>query len=113
MVRQRVAKIAVSVNSRQWRLVSSFRSAGPDDAVFVLDSQTGSVKFGDGIHGAKPSVGSTITVSYRQGSGSSGNISKKIYDATDVMRFWVIVSDRAQILGWRDRRINRRAGRRQ
>ena len=113
MVRQRVAKIAVSVNSRQWRLVSSFRGAGPDDAVFVLDSQTGSIEFGDGVHGAKPSVGSTITVSYRQGSGSSGNISKKIYDATDVMRFWVIVRDRAQILGWRDKRTNRRVGRKQ
>jgi hypothetical protein len=111
MVRQRVAKIAVSVNSRQWRLVSSFRGAGPDDAVFVLDSQTGSIEFGDGVHGAKPSVGSTITVSYRQGSGSSGNISKKIYDATDVMRFWVIVRDRVQILGWRDRRTNRRVRR--
>jgi hypothetical protein len=113
MVRQRVAKIAVSVNSRQWRLVSSFRGAGPDDAVFVLDSQTGSIEFGDGVHGAKPSVGSTITVSYRQGSGSSGNISKKLYDAADVMRFWVIVRDRAQILGWRDKRTNRRVGRKQ
>ena len=111
MVRQRVAKIAVSVNSRQWRLVSSFRGAGPDDAVFVLDSQTGSIEFGDGVHGAKPSVGSTITVSYRQGSGSSGNISKKLYDAADVMRFWVIVRDRAQILGWRDKRTNRRVRR--
>jgi|HubBroStandDraft_2_1064218.scaffolds.fasta_scaffold259226_2 hypothetical protein len=113
MVRQRVAKIAVSVNSRQWRLVSSFRGAGPDDAVFVLDSQTGSIEFGDGVHGAKPSVGSTITVSYRQGSGSSGNISKKLYDAADVMRFWVIVRDRAQILGWRDKRTSRRVGRKQ
>ena len=97
MVRQGVAKIAVSVNSRQWRLVSSFRSAGPDDAVFVLDSQTGSVKFGDGVHGAKPSVGSTITVSYRHGSGSSGNISKKIYDATDVK---LIQGDLAE--AWRE-----------
>jgi hypothetical protein len=113
MVRQRVAKIAVSVNSRQWRLVSSFRGAGPDDAVFVLDSQTGSIEFGDGVHGAKPSVGSTITVSYRQGSGSSGNISKKLYDAADVMRFWVIVRDRAQILGWRDKRTSRRVRRKQ
>src|SRR5580704_17209193 len=113
MVRQSVARIAVSVNSRQWRLVSSFRSAGPDDAVFVLDSQTGSIEFGDGVHGAKPSVGSTITVSYRQGSGSSGNISKKLYDAADVMRFWVIARDRAQILGWRDKRTSRRVGRKQ
>lgn len=113
MVRQGVAKIAVSVNSRQWRLVSSFRGVGPDDAVFMLDLQTGRVRFGDGVHGAKPSVGSTITVSYRQGGGSFGNISKRIYNATDVTRFWVIVCAHAQILGWRDRRANRRVRRRQ
>ena len=105
MVRQGVAKIAVTVNGRQWRLVSSFRRAGPDDAVFMLNSQTGRISFGDGIQGAIPSVGSTVTVSYRQGGGSSGNISKKIYEATDVTQFWGIVRDRAQILGWGNRRV--------
>jgi hypothetical protein len=105
MVRPGVAKIAVTVNGRRWRLVSGFRSAGPDDAVFILNSQTGRIRFGDGIHGAIPSVGSTVTVSYRQGGGSSGNISKKIYDATDFTQFWLIVRDRAQILGWGNRRV--------
>jgi hypothetical protein len=104
MVRQGVAKIAVTVNGRPWRPVSGFRSAGPDDAVFTLNSQTGRIRFGDGINGAIPSVGSTVTVSYRQGGGSSGNISRKIYDATDVTQFRVFVRDRAQILGWGNRR---------
>ena len=79
--------------------------AGPDDAVFTLNSQTGRIRFGDGINGAIPPVGSTVAVSYRQGGGSAGNISRKIYDATDVMQFRAIVRDRAQILGWGNRRV--------
>ena len=81
------SEIVVSVNDHQWRLVSNLRDAGPADAVFTLDSQNGSIRFGNGVQGAKPPVGSTITVSYRQGTGSSGNISKKIHDATDLMKF--------------------------
>jgi hypothetical protein len=105
MVQQGVAKIAVTVNGRQWKPVSSFRSTGQEDAVFMLNSKTGRISFGDGIHGAIPSVGSTVTVSYRQGGGSTGNISKKIYGATDVTQFRVIVRDRAQVVGWGNRRI--------
>jgi hypothetical protein len=105
MVQRGVAKIAVTVNGRQWKPVSSFRSVEPDDAVFMINSQTGRISFGDGIHGAIPPVGSTVTVGYRQGGGSTGNISKKIYAATDVTQFRVVVRDRAQILGWGNRRI--------
>jgi hypothetical protein len=105
MVRHRVAKIAVTVNGRQWKPVSSLRSVEPDDAVFMINSQTGRISFGDGIHGARPSVGSTVTVSYRQGGGSAGNISKKIYAATDVTQFRIVVRDWGQILSWGNRRI--------
>ena len=63
------SEIVVTVNDRQWRLVSNLRDAGPADAVFTLDSQSGGVRFGNGVRGAKPHVGSTITVSYRQGTG--------------------------------------------
>ena len=107
------SEIVVSVNDRQWRLVSNLRDAGPADAVFTLDSQSGSVRFGNGVQGAKPPVGSTITVSYRQGAGSSGNISKTIHDASDLTKFWVIVCEHAQILGWGIRRNIRRVTRRQ
>jgi hypothetical protein len=105
MVQRGVAKITVTVNGRQWKPVSSFRSVEPNDAVFTINSQTGRISFGDGIHGAIPPVGSTVTVSYRQGGGSTGNISKKILAATDVTQFRVVVRDRAQILGWGNRRI--------
>ena len=107
MVRLGAAKISVSVNHRQWRPVSSLRDAEPDDAVFVLDLQSGSIRFGNGLHGARPSVGSTITVSYRNGTGSSGNLSKKIYDAADVMKFWIVVRKGTQSLGWGNRRTIR------
>jgi hypothetical protein len=111
MIRIGAAKISVNVNDSQWRPVLSLRDAKPDDAVFVLDPQSGSIRFGNGVHGAKPSVGSTITVSYRNGAGSSGNLSRKIYNTTDVMKFWVVVGDRAQILGWGRRPSNPRVGR--
>jgi len=111
MIRVGTAKISVSVNDSQWRLVSSLRDAKPDDAVFVLDPQSGSVRFGNGVHGAKPPVGSNITISYRDGAGSSGNLSKRICNATDVMKFWAVVGDRAQMLGWGSRRSSRRVGR--
>ncbi len=113
MVRLGSAKIIVSVNDHQWRLVSTLRDAGPADAVFILDSQSGSVRFGNGVYGAKPPVGSTITVSYRQGTDSSGNISKKIREATDVTKFWIIVRDDKQTLGLGNSRNIRRVRRRQ
>ena len=105
------AQIVVNVNKRRWKQLSSFRDAGADEPVFVIDRQSGSIQFGDGFHGAIPSVGSTITVTYRSGEGSSGNIAKKIFTATDATKFWVIVRNNAQILGWGDMRNVRRVKR--
>jgi hypothetical protein len=104
-------QIVVNVNKRRWKQLSSFRDTGPDEPVFVIDRQSGSIQFGDGVHGAIPSVGSTITVTYRYGEGSSGNIAKKIFTATDATKFWVIVRNNAQILGWGDMRNVRRVKR--
>jgi hypothetical protein len=94
-------KVVVTVNNRQWRAVSSFRDAGPDDAVFTLNHETGNIAFGDGVNGAKPPVGSVITVGYRHGSGSAGNISKRIDDESQLTKFWVIAGDSEQSVGWR------------
>jgi hypothetical protein len=56
--------LAVKVNGVAWLLVSSFTPFNPTDQVFTFDFTTGIVTFGDGIHGAIPSVGNTIEVSY-------------------------------------------------
>lgn len=93
-------KVVVTVNNRQWRAVSSFRDAKPNDAAFTLNQGTGNIAFGNGVNGAKPPVGSVITVSYRYGSGSAGNISKRIDDESQLTKFWVIVGDSEQSVGW-------------
>lgn len=108
MKREIVTTIAVTVNGRAWNRAFSFRNAGPDDAVYKLDQQNGSIRFGDGIRGRTPPVGSTVGVSYRVGAGSAGNISKHIDDERDVARFWVVVSRRHQAIGWGRRLVLKR-----
>ncbi len=43
---------------RLWRQVDSFVWCGPDDRVFQLNSQTGTVVFGNGVRGMAPPAGS-------------------------------------------------------
>jgi hypothetical protein len=93
----------VTIDDREWSLVSSLRDAGSSDAVYVLNQETGSIGLGDGVHGAKPRVGSTITVRYSRGAGSVGNISKRIDENEDVEKFWVTVRESRQASGWGDR----------
>jgi hypothetical protein len=103
MVREVAGTVTVTVDDHEWSLVSSLRDVGSSDAVYVLNRETGSIRFGDGVQGARPPVGSTIAVSYSLGTGSAGNISKRIDENDDVEKFWVIVRERRQVLGWGDR----------
>ncbi|MGH2457766.1 MAG: putative baseplate assembly protein [Chloroflexota bacterium] len=58
-----------------WRLVSDLLSAGPDDAVFMLDPEAAQVTTGDGLtHGARPQRGWRVLVSYEYGGGIQGNV---------------------------------------
>jgi hypothetical protein len=103
MVRGAAGTVRVTVDDREWSLVSSLGDAGPSDQVCVVNPQAGTISFGDGVQGARPPVGSTITVSYSRGAGSVGNISRRIDQNDDVEKFWVIVRERQQVLGWGDR----------
>jgi hypothetical protein len=98
-----VATVVVNVNNHEWSVVPNLRDSGPSDFVYVFNPETGIIEFGDGVYGAKPPVGSTIGVSYSYGAGSAGNISKRIDDDTDVTKFWVVVRENYQVLGWGDR----------
>lgn len=61
---------------RQWVRVEDLALSGRDDAVFVLDSEAGTVRFGNGINGRIPEVGQRIRVKLmRAGGGSTGNLS--------------------------------------
>ena len=100
MKRDGVPTIVVTVNNHLWNAVSSLRDAGPNDAVYTLNPENGSIAFGDGVTGAKPPAGSTVSVNYRCGSGTAGNISKRTNDAGGLTKFWVIVRDGEQAVGW-------------
>ena len=41
---------------------------------YALDASTGTITFGDGIHGLIPPAGSDVTASYRYGGGARGNV---------------------------------------
>jgi hypothetical protein len=103
MVWEVAGTVTVTVDDHEWSLVSSLQDAGSSDAVYVLNRESGRIRFGDGVHGARPTVGSTITVSYSRGAGSVGNISKRIDENDDVEKFWIIVRESQQVLGWGDR----------
>jgi hypothetical protein len=95
-----VTTVAVTVNAQTWNRAFSFRNAGPDDAVYMVNQKDGTISFGDGTHGRTPAVGTTVRVSYRDGAGSVGNISKRIDDQSSVTRFWVVVRRGHQAIGW-------------
>ena len=103
MVQGVARTVTVTVDDHEWSLVCNLGDAGSSDAVYVLNRETGNIRFGDGVHGARPPVGSTITVSYFRGAGSVGNIYKRIDENDDVEKFWVIVRECEQVLGWGER----------
>ena len=69
--------LQVWVDGELWTEVPSLLEMGPFDnsyAVFIDVDGLASVIFGDGINGKKPLEGSDIKVTYRIGTGSTGNI---------------------------------------
>lgn len=73
-----VADISVTVGfdgrSEPWRGVADLADAGPDEAVFTLDPETGQVVFGDGTLGLRPPDDAIVQVRYRDGLGAQGNL---------------------------------------
>jgi hypothetical protein len=57
-----------------WSRVDDFYGIGPDQAVYRLDVATGTVSFGDGVHGRIPVAGGQIKAQrYRSGGGTVAN----------------------------------------
>ncbi len=58
-----------------WTSTDDLALAGPDDPAYRLDPASGTVTFGDGIHGRIPLPGEAIRVlSYQVGGGARGNL---------------------------------------
>ena len=59
-----------------WQQIPDFAQAGRDSLVYVLDSEAGIVRFGDGVRGKIPEITRRIrVVSMRSGGGAAGNLS--------------------------------------
>jgi len=60
-----------------WTEVDDLAEFGSADQVYVLDSATGQVTFGDGIHGMAlpPGFRNVVALSYQVGGGSAGSVS--------------------------------------
>lgn len=60
---------------RGWRLIPDTAMAGRDDRVFSLDSEAGTIRFGDGVRGMAPGLGRAVQlVKMRSGGGRAGNL---------------------------------------
>lgn len=58
-----------------WTAVDDIAAAGRDDAVCELDSEAGTVRFGDGVRGRIPELGMRLRVeTMRSGGGKVGNL---------------------------------------
>jgi predicted phage baseplate assembly protein len=58
-----------------WRAIDDLSAAGRDDAVYQLDSEAGTVRFGDGVRGRVPALGARVRVAVlRAGGGEKGNL---------------------------------------
>lgn len=70
--------IALSVGGERWTLSDELEAAPaegqPGAKVFALDAEAGSVRFGDGVHGARPPAGAEIAVSFDWSTGAGGNV---------------------------------------
>ena len=62
--------------AKRWQRVSTLEPFGPDDEVYVLDSLSGIVTFGDGVHGAPIPQGfrNVRAVRYQVGGGRAGAV---------------------------------------
>lgn len=67
----------VDVAGTRWTRVDHFLSSAATDRHYVVDvdgTGHGTVRFGDGVNGARPGVGVQVLVSYRVGGGVRGRV---------------------------------------
>ncbi len=60
---------------RPWTAIDELPTAGRDSSVFQLDSEAGTLRFGDGVRGRIPDAGSRVRIALmRHGGGAQGNL---------------------------------------
>lgn len=70
----------ISIGGSSWERVTNFLDSGSSDKHYRVDLSEDSkgrlqaeIVFGDGVNGALPSPGQTVTITYKTGGGATGN----------------------------------------
>ncbi|MGA1841574.1 MAG: putative baseplate assembly protein [bacterium] len=58
----------------KWQMVDTFLHSNSNDPHFILDVETGEIRFGDGMKGRVPLAGQRIKASYEWCHGQAGNV---------------------------------------
>lgn len=53
--------------------------------VFVLNAESGEIRFGDGAHGSRPPAGATLRATYEYSLGAQGNVGAATIDSSPVL----------------------------
>lgn len=68
----KLAVRSVSVDGKRWKRTRRPGLQGEKEYVLTMDETTGTVRFGDGLRGARPGTGSVnVRTTYRYGQGKS------------------------------------------
>lgn len=63
---------SVTVEGNRWKRTRHLDRASKKERVYMLDKETGEIRFGAGIRGARPGAGAVnVTTTYRYGAGRS------------------------------------------
>ena len=89
----------VTVNGQRWRWVKDLATSGPRDRHFAVEEAgrgPSTVRFGDGVHGARPPAGSEIAVRYRRGTGGAVTVTlhRTRQPPTADQSLWLVVRQR-------------------
>ena len=59
---------------QRWTRTDDLFAAEQDETVFVIDPESGEIRFGDGLRGMRPPQGRRVRISYAYGGGPEGNL---------------------------------------
>ena len=70
--------------------------------VFTVNAESGEIRFGDGLHGQRPSLDARITVSYDFGAGVAGNVGAETIKTAPALPAGIKVSNPMRTWGGAD-----------